>query len=280
MDSDVRAAGGLDPHSGASAHVEGHSSGVSWGAVVGGSFAMASFSLILLALGAGMGFSSVSPWSNVGASAATFGTAAIVWMIFVEMVASGLGGYLTGRLRIKWAVIHSDEVFFRDTANGFLAWAVAVVMSVTFLASAAVSMVGAPAPAGSGAASGGRSPAADANGYFIDSLLRSDKQGESDLASRNETAGIFAHALEAGAISSADKTYLAGVISARTGISLADADKRLSDVLANALQRQDEVRKVTERMLLWSFLALLIGAFSASFAATVGGRQRDHVKLV
>ena len=199
---------------------------------------MASFSLILLALGAGMGLSSVSPWSNVGASAATFGTAAIVWMIFVEMVASGLGGYLTGRLRIKWAVIHSDEVFFRDTANGFLAWAVAVVMSVTFLASAAVSMVGAPAPAGSGAASGSRSPAADANGYFIDSLLRSDKQGESDLASRNETAGIFAHALEADAISSADKTYLAGVISARTGISLADADKRLSDVLANALQRR------------------------------------------
>src|SRR5580658_1417393 len=119
---------------------EAHSSGVSWGAVIGGAFVAAAFYLILLALGAGFGLSAVSPWSNVGASAST--AAAIVWLVLIEIIASALGGYLTGRLRTKWAVIHTDEVFFRDTANGFLAWAVALVISVTLLASAAATMVG------------------------------------------------------------------------------------------------------------------------------------------
>src|ERR1700687_1424201 len=121
---------------------EAHSSGVYWGAVIGGAFVAAAFSLILLALGAGLGLSAVSPWSNVGASASAVGTAAIIWLILIEVVASALGGYLTGRLRSKWALIHTDEVYFRDTANGFLAWAVALVISVTFLTSAAASMVG------------------------------------------------------------------------------------------------------------------------------------------
>src|SRR5277367_3315556 len=96
------------------------SAGVSWGAIIGGAFVAAAFYLILLALGAGLGLSSVSPWSNIGASASSVGTAAIVWLILIEIIASALGGYLTGRLRTKWAVIHSDEVHFRDTANGFL----------------------------------------------------------------------------------------------------------------------------------------------------------------
>ena len=109
------------------------SSGVSWGAVIGGAFVGAAFSLILLALGAGLGLSAVSPWSNVGVSASTVGIAAIVWLMVIEIIASGLGGYLTGRLRTKWTQIHTDEVYFRDTANGFLAWAVALVISVVFL---------------------------------------------------------------------------------------------------------------------------------------------------
>ena len=120
---------------------EAHSSGVSWGAVFGGAFVAAAFYLILLALGAGLGLSAVSPWSNIGASASTVGSAAIIWLILMQIIASALGGYLTGRLRTRWALIHTDEVYFRDTANGFLAWAVALVISVTFLASAAASMV-------------------------------------------------------------------------------------------------------------------------------------------
>src|SRR6202034_3097390 len=111
-----------------------YTSGVSWGAVMGGAFVTAALSLILLALGAGFGLFAVSPWSDVRASATSIGAAAIIWLILTEAIASSMGGYLAGRLRTRWRSIHTDEVHFRDTANGFLVWAVAVVVTVAFLA--------------------------------------------------------------------------------------------------------------------------------------------------
>src|ERR1700730_6422592 len=124
---------------------EAYSSGVSWAAVIAGSFVAAALSLILLALGTGIGLSAVSPWSNLGASASTIGKAAIVWLIIIQIIASAMGGYLAGRLRTKWATIHTDEVYFRDTAHGFLVWAVGLVVTAAFLASAATSMIGSAA---------------------------------------------------------------------------------------------------------------------------------------
>lgn len=262
---------------------EAYSSGVSWGAVIGGAFVAAAFYLILLALGAGFGLSAVSPWSNVGASASTVGVAAIIWLVFIEIVASALGGYLTGRLRTKWALIHTDEVYFRDTANGFLAWAVALVISVTFLASAAASMVGGIAESrSSGETAGIAIGTMDQNEYFVDSLFRSGNIGaeSTNVSVRAEAGRILANALRQNQIPAADQSYLANVTAARTGISLPDAEKRVSDIVAAARQKEDEARKLTAHLLLWLFLALLMGAFSASYAATIGGRQRDHVKSV
>src|ERR1019366_2219575 len=127
---------------------EAHSSGVSWAAVMGGAFVAAALSLIMLALGVGLGLSAVSPWSNVGASASTVGTVSIIWLIFMQIIASSMGGYLAGRLRTRWQSIHTDEVHFRDTANGFVAWAVGVVLTVSFLATAATTMAGGLVKAG------------------------------------------------------------------------------------------------------------------------------------
>ena len=77
---------------------------------------------------------------------------------------------------------------------------------------------------------------------------------------------------------SADQTYWVALVAARTGISQPDAERRVSDVITEARQTEDAVRKTTAHLLLWLFLSLLIGAFSASLAATIGGRQRDHFK--
>ena len=93
-------------------------------------------------LGTGLGFSSVSPWSNIGASASTVRAGAIIWLIFAQIVAFAMGGYLAGRLRTKWVDIHTDEVYFRDTAHGLLVWAVGVVLMAAFLASAAAMFAG------------------------------------------------------------------------------------------------------------------------------------------
>ncbi len=96
-------------------------SAVSWGAIVAGAAAAAALSLILLMLGVGLGLSAVSPWARDGVSATTFGVSTIVWLTLTQLLASAMGGYLAGRLRTKWAAAHSDEVYFRDTAHGFLA---------------------------------------------------------------------------------------------------------------------------------------------------------------
>jgi len=262
---------------------EADASGVAWGAVIGGAFVAAALFLILLALGAGFGLSGVSPWSTASVSASTVGAAAIVWLIFIEVAASALGGYLTGRLRTKWALIHTDEVYFCDTANGFLSWAVALVMSVTLLASGAASMVGRVAPRDAAAETSERTTgASDPNAYFVDELFRSDHAvpESSDALPRAEAGRIFANALRRNEMPAADQSYLARLIAARTGITQFEAEKRISDVLADARQSEDTARKLVAHFLLWLFLALLTGALFASYAATIGGRQRDHVKAV
>jgi len=195
-----------------------------------------------------------------------------------------MGGYLAGRLRTKWASIHTDEVYFRDTAQGFLAWAVALVITAAFLASAAASMVGAAASSADGKVAGvqAEQPELGPNGYFIDTLFRSDstKPDANSAAVRSETGRIFANALRQGDVPVSDRSYLAQLVAARTGLSQPDADKRVSDVFARAQQTAETARKAVAHSLLWAFLALLIGAFCASFAATLGGRQRDHVVAV
>ena len=270
---------------------EAYSSGVSWAAVIAGAFVAAALSLILLALGTGIGLSSVSPWSNVGASASTINKAAILWLIIIQIIASAMGGYLAGRLRTKWATIHTDEVYFRDTAHGFLVWAVGLVITASFLASAATSMVGGAGQvrATSFSTAGGAEtdlPAVgqnlDPNEYFIDTLFRSDRPGpdRSDAPVRAEAARIFAHALRQRNLSAADETYLAELVVAKTGLSRTDAGKRVSEVFVEIQRTVEIARKAVAHLSLWIFVALLIGAFCASYAATIGGRERDHVKLV
>jgi hypothetical protein len=266
---------------------EAPSSGVSWPAVLAGAFAAAALSLILLALGTGIGLSSVSPWSNMGASASAIGIGAIVWLIVTQIIAATMGGYLAGRLRTKWVNIHTNEVYFRDTAHGFLVWAVGLVITAAFLASAATSMVGGGAQLGaitSGKATSAQSDgqASDPNKYFVDTLFRSDRPASetTDASIRAEAGSIFANALRQKDVPAPDKTYLGQLVAARTGLSQTDAEQRVSDVLSQARQVADTARKTVAHSLYWTFLALLIGAFCASFAATIGGKQRDHVVTI
>jgi hypothetical protein len=261
---------------------ESYSSGVSWAAVIGGAFVSASLALTLLSLGTGLGLSPISPWSNVGASAATIGKAAIGWLILTQILASAVGGYLAGRLRTKWTNVHTDEVYFRDTAHGFLVWAVGLVLTAAFLASAATSLVGGPVQRGTnGATVAAAEPGTlNPNLYFLDTLLRSNSltQDRNDLSIRGDVERIFAHALSQGAMPSNDKTYLGQLVSARTGLTQADAENRVSDVFEEAQQSAERTRKALAHLSLWVFIALLSGAFCASFAGTIGGRQRDYVR--
>jgi hypothetical protein len=260
-------------------------SGVSWAAVFAGAFVAAALSLILLALGTGIGLSSVSPWSGAGASASTIGATAIVWFILMQLIAYSMGGYLAGRLRTRWVNVHTHEVYFRDTAHGFLVWAVGLVLTAAFLTSAGAALAGAAARASATAEESGGAAAHrpfSPSEYFVDMLLRSNSPASSQdtAAARGEVALIFANGIREGSIPPSDSRYLAQVVAARTGASEQDAEKRVEDVFAQAQQAADNARKTFAHSMYWTFLALLVGAFCASFAATIGGSQRDHVVVI
>jgi len=72
-----------------------------------------------------------------------------------------------------------------------------------------------------------------------------------------------------------DRTYVAKVVAARTGLSQADAEKRVNDVVTQVKADLDAARKAAMQIAIWLTLSLFIGAFSASLAATEGGGLRD-----
>jgi hypothetical protein len=263
---------------------EAQSSGVSWPAVFGGAFVSAALGLILISLGTGLEFSSVSPWSSVGASASTIGKAAIAWLILTQIIASAMGGYLAGRLRTKWTNVHTDEVYFRDTAHGFLVWAVGLVITAALLASTATSLAGGAAQqAGNGvtSATATNEDLLNPNAYFVDTLLRSNgtTAERNDISERAAVETTLIHSLHEGTMATGDRAYLAQVVATRTGISPSDAEQRVSDVFAQAQQAADRTRKALTHLSLWLFVALLSGAFCASYAGTIGGKQRDHIPV-
>jgi hypothetical protein len=257
---------------------DANASGVSWAAIIAGAFVTAALALILLALGAGAGLSSLSPWAGAGASTTTVGVGALLWITFIEIVSCAIGGYMAGRLRTKWVNVHTDEVYFRDTAHGFLVWAVALVMTAAFLTTAASAMVGSEnrdrnAPRSAEAVE-------NANRYYIDSLFRSSQApAANDSEVREEVGLIFTHSLRQRELSAEDKAYVSSLVASKTGVSQADAEKRVTNIFQLDQQAVDKARKAVAHSLYWLFVALLLGAFCASLGATFGGRRRDHVHV-
>ena len=303
-------------------------SAVSWGAIFAGAAGAAALSLILLILGGGLGLSSISPWANDGVSATTLGWSSILWITLTSVAASGLGGYLAGRLRTRWLSTHYDEVYFRDTAHGFLAWAVATLFTATLLTSVIGSIVSGGVKAGASIAGGAATTAAvagvsadkfglngESTGYFIDSLFRRSADApastpnstpptapapevstaEPSLTANTgpkgeipsvEVARIFVNALKNNSLPANDARYLGQIVAEHTDLSQQDAETRVKETFnlwqsklreaeVAAKKVADDARKTTAYLSLWLFVSLLIGAFTASWLATYGGRQRD-----
>jgi hypothetical protein len=235
--------------------------------------------LVLLAFGIGLGLSVVSPWSGAGVSATTFKIGTGLYLIVIAMLSSSIGGYIAGRLRTGWTGVHSNEVYFRDTAHGFIAWAFASVLGAILLASPASSLIGGAASGAMQAGTAAASQAGPMDGY-VDTLMRSDAPPAANAGNaqdpRGEMTRLFTTSFRnGGELKPADRTYVAKVVSARTGLSQADAEKRVNDVVTQVKSDTDAARKATAQLAFWLVASLLIGAFCASLAATEGGGLRD-----
>ena len=249
---------------------------VSWGAVAAGAVGAAALSLVLFLLGTGLGLAVVSPWASERISGTAAGVSTIVWITVVQLLASALGGYLAGRLRTRWVTVHTDEVFFRDTAHGFLAWAVATLLMATLLSSAIGTAIStglkaggevaksAVTLAGAGVATASASTSDDTRnanplGYFVDSLFRADPNRAAAPANPAPAAAttptgpqpaeidripevtrIFANALRSGELADTDRQYLGQLVSTKTGLAQAEAEQRVTDAFARLKQNLEQ----------------------------------------
>jgi hypothetical protein len=265
-------------------------SALSWAAIIGGALAAAALSLILLALGAGLGFASLSPWANAGATATTFGVTAAIWLIVVQWLSSAFGGYLAGRTRARWNGLHTDESVFRDTTHGVLSWALATVIVAALLSAAAAAVVGgtfhAASAIGAAGAQGmaqGGGPNSDPMAYFTDSLFRADPPATTPPDVRAESGRILLTEMRDGSLSDPDKAYLAQLVSKTTNLSPADAAKRVDEVSSQVSKAEmklredaDAARKVAAHASFFTAFSMLIGAFIAAAAGALGGVHREH----
>jgi hypothetical protein len=266
---------------------------VSWGAIFAGAVAACAVALMMLALGVGLGFSVISPWADQGVSASTFGIAAGIYLIVVSMIASAIGGYLTGRLRRRWLGTHSDEAFFRDSAHGFVTWALALLISATVLGTATTQLLSGVA-AGIPAAGAATASAATPADLYVDQLLRpapaaatpatpapaaspaNPATGQDLAATRADFGRILLGGMARnGEVSEIDRRYLAQAIAARTGLSEGEAERRVTEIVNRAKAAADAARSAVAQFSLWLVASMLAGALSAGLAATEGGMLRD-----
>lgn len=256
--------------------------GVSWASIAAGAVVAAATSLILLALGAGLGLSSISPWSGSGVSAGTFKIGAGIYLIIVAVMSSAVGGYLAARLRTRSMGIHTNEAFFRDTAHGLVAWAFATIISATVLASATSTMVGGLAT-GIGPAAAQGAASLNPSQIYVDRLFRNDGAAPANNANAGQGDAVRAEVLrlwtsdfrDGSDLSANNRAYAARLVSAQTGLSQADAEKRVNETVTEAKAAADRARSAAAKLAFFLTAMLLFGAFAASLAAVEGGQLRD-----
>jgi hypothetical protein len=279
--------------------VETSKPAVVWGPIFAGAFAAVVTTAVLMLLGSGLGLTMISPWSGESAGLTTIAASTAIWIVVVQWLSSALGGYISGRLRTKWVGVHTDEVFFRDTAHGFMAWAVATLLVIGMIGLHSTVLFGAGANVAANVAGGAANAAgqntqnSDQNsmtGYFVDTLLRpadasrlATTAPDADQAISGQVTRILTVSAMQGEVSQEDRAYLASLVAARTGLSPQDAQARVDTTLAKvnefkvkAQAAADEARKVSATAAILGALSMAIGAFIASVAGAMGGRQRDE----
>lgn len=284
-----------------------HASAVSWGAIIAGAVGATALSLILLVLGTGLGLAAITPWVHEGISGTTFGLTTILWMTFTQLAAAGVGGYLSGRLRTRWLNTHVDEVYFRDTAHGFLAWALGTLLMAGLLTSAIGSVIGGGAQAAAIVADSAATLAANNNdsdqndggkkinptmNYFVDTLLRDTRvmaapadgsvaesspslPRDESTRTNTEVLRVFLHAAGAAHLPARDVQYLGSLLAERNGIPQAEGEQTVIDTytrmhseLAQAETKAKAAADKARKASSYAALWLFISLLSSAFFAS------------
>jgi hypothetical protein len=277
--------------------------GMSWSGVIAGALTAIAVTAIIVALGSGIGLSLASPFSS-SPSGATLTIMGAVWLVFAQAIGFATGGYMAGRLRANPGRWHTGEVKFRDAANGLVVWAIGVVLSMLLLAgavgkitSAATTAVTAGGAATTAGAAAGITQPSELD-YYTDTLLRTNPQNQTSTTAnsgaapnatpsangsqiqRQQVNRILVTAIGPNGLSNDDRTYLAQVVAAQSGMSQDDAQKKVDDVVnrakAETAKAADTARKGAEYFAFWTFMSLLFGGVCAALGGMLGGDLRDE----
>ncbi|RST83420.1 hypothetical protein EJC49_22625 [Aquibium carbonis] len=263
---------------------------IDWPAIFAGVVLASAISLILLTFGSAIGLSMTS--AREGQSASLFWIAVVggLWILWVQLMASSAGAYLTGRMRRRIGDASEHESDIRDGSNGLVMWGLATLVAATIAWSGmlGVANVAGQAAGAVASAAGTVADAMDPSDLLIDRTLRGgpDAPAVTD-GDRAQIGRILASAATGDALDAADRDYLVSTIAARTGLSEDEAAQRVDQAVARAQQIEAEARAAAERArragLVAAFLtaaSLLLGAAVAYWAATKGGNHRDRQTVV
>jgi hypothetical protein len=274
-----------------------------WGPVILGALAAAAISVVLLAFGSALGLSVVSPYRYAGISAKGAAVLAGVYLALVMVASFAAGGYVAGRMRSPWRTTDETESHFRDGAHGFGVWAIGVLLGAMLAASGVGAVASAAGKAATTIAAAGTAGAASnpalgqlslrPTDYAIDRLLAPGPAGAPPAQpngapqTRAELEAPMARALASSLtkpqLDVRDRTYLASVVANRTGMSQADAEKRVDEAFAELKAAEQAARDAAEAArktaLIAAFLTaatLAIGCAAACAGAALGARHRDE----
>ncbi|KRA96659.1 hypothetical protein ASD83_16340 [Devosia sp. Root685] len=264
---------------------------VDWSAIIAGIIFASAISLLFIAFGTAIGLNFVDFHSREGAPGILIGIAAASWFLWVQISSLMAGGYLAGRLRRRHFDATEDESDVRDGAHGLIVWAGATVLGAIIAVGgvgAAANMAGSALATATTATSNvaeGSADLIDPNAYFTDQLFRAEQPVAGDTtASRAEAARIFAQAaLGDGTVPDADRTYLASVVAANTGLTPEESAARVDQVIVSiegAKQDALEAARIARNTAIIAAFLLaattLVSAIGAYWAAQKGGNHRDE----
>jgi hypothetical protein len=249
-----------------------------WTPVIAGAFGAAALSFILVTFGVtiGLGVSSTSPtWRDASAALALLSG---LYLILQAIASFGLGGYIAGRTRRPHAAARTEDVESRDGFHGLATWALAVLLGATLVALVGAADFARPAASRAGANASSAEPLLS---YELDRLLRSPRRAANvDIGPERAEAGrILLTSSSHSGVNSDDRAYLVQQVAAATGLSPADADKRVNTAIEDSRTAIARSRHSAVILAFSLAAATLLGAVTAWMTACAGGRHRDGAPL-
>lgn len=247
-----------------------------WSPIVLGALTAAAVSSILVTFGAtiGLGVSSASPtWRDTSFALWLLSG---IFLVLTALVSFASGGYLAGRTRSPYAPAPAEDVERRDGWHGIGSWALAIVVSAIIAA-----LVGMAANRQTALTTPPATSEPSVLSYEIDHLLRAPRRLPSAELTpvRAEAARILLTSSSHGGVSTDDRGYLIQIVGATTGLSGADAERRVDSAIADSRKAISNARASAIILAFSLATSLLLGAVAAWAAAEAGGRHRDGMPL-